>query len=144
MKSLMLLLFVSLPFFAFSQVEDTIPKKANSIEIITGFDLDKNFELATQAAIEKDWTIGQVHKELGIFTAEAVIGSIAYKFKFSAQKDKIRLTGDYEIQGVNLGVSKIQNIGQKGSPAKKAFQSMLSLAQKLAELSGGKLSFFVI
>ncbi len=145
MKKYLLLALIAMAFpsLTLAQATDTIPKKTDAIGITTGMTLDQNFDLVSNFLTEKDYTIEQLRKETGqIITGEVPIKTINYKFRFLIKEDKIRLTGDYELQGMNLGWSRIKNIGAKGSPSKIAFQTLVDLAQKITPQ--GQISFSVI
>ena len=150
LSSFFICLSFVLPYYCVAQINvDTIPKNVNVIEIVTGLSMVENYTLAGQALAEKGWEIAQANKEFGqIVTAFVTINNMKQKFFLLSKDGKIRLTGEF-IPGyysavnsdyLNLSPGKITNYGMKGSPSKKAFISMLELAQKIAP-PGSKLIF---
>jgi hypothetical protein len=152
LSSFFICLAFALPYFCVAQINvDTIPKNVNVIEIVTGLSMEENFTLAGQALVEKGLEIAQTNKEFGhIMTALIRFKAMKCKFILLSKESKIRLTGEfipdyysgYNADLFNLSPGKITNFGMKGNLSKKAFISMLELAQKIAP-PGSKLIFSI-
>ena len=100
---------------------------------------------------KKGWEIAQTNKEFGQIVTGRIKGDkldTYYKFVILAKIDKIRIAGEFTFQNLQLpglimpetSTGIITNYGSKVGNSKKAFVSMLELAQKIAP-PGSKLIF---
>lgn len=152
LSSFFICLAFALPYYCVAQINvDTIPKNVNVIEVVTGLSMVENYTLAGQALAEKGWEIAQANKEFGQIVTGRIKGDkldTYYKFVILAKIDRIKITGEFTFQNLQLpgivmpetSTGIITNYGSKGGNSKKAFISMLDLAQKIAP-PGSKLIF---
>ena len=138
MKYLYFLLYL-LPSIAFSQNL----KKANLIVIPTNGSVETIYKKTIVVLVQNGYKIENSAKDLRtILTAPKVLAEEEVTVNldvFIVSNKEIQLRGNTFIP--NVGVSKIENVGMKGSPAKLSWEEMNNIAKQLGKDLVYKISF---
>lgn len=145
MKKYLLMAALASPLICVAQINvDTIPKKVNALEIHTGLTAEENYNVVVNYLISKDWPLDKLIKDHGYVSTGKVYTKPLYTyFRFWTQDKKIRITGTATYDNVALGDFAIENGGDKGSPAKKSFQSLVDAGQAIAP-PNSKITFSIV
>ena len=138
MKSILLIL-IFLPFISISQNL----KKANLIVVATNGSVETIYKKTVMVLIQNGYKIEYSAKDLrSILTSPKVLSEdeITINLDFFIVSNKeIQIRGNTFIP--NVGVSKIENVGMKGSPAKISWEEMNKIAKILGKDITYKISF---
>ena len=138
MKYLLLLLYF-LPLLTFSQNL----KKANLIVIPTHGSVETIYKKTIVVLVQNGYKIEKSASDLRtILTSPKVLSEEEITINldvFIVSNKEIQLRGNTFIP--NVGVSKIENVGMKGSPAKISWEEMNKIAKLLGDDLIYKISF---